>query len=331
MKVFALTFGRPTNASSRYRIYQYIEPLRAEGISLEAAEARSYSDWRRLQEYDLVLLQKQLLGWRKFSQLRKFSRRLAYDLDDAIWLPQRGKHHFFTQIRLWVRIRAQVRTVEFCIAANEVLAAHARREGAARAEVLPMALPADDWPQPEEKPSDSRVVLGWSGAPPNLPYLEKLEPALLKVLDRCPNVEVHVYCGRRPDFQKLPFRHFPFQPGTEAGVIRGFDIGLLPLPDDPFAAAKSPIKALQYFACGLPAVANPVGATRELVRPEETGLWAATEAEWLSALTRLVQSAELRRRLGSNARAFFEQNHTVASVAPRFAALLRSSVPGAQG
>ena len=326
MKVFALTFGRPTNASSFYRVYQYVEPLREHGISLQCAEARTFSNWRSLAEFDLVLLQKQLLGWRKFSQLEKNSRQLAYDLDDAIWLPQKGRHHFLTQLRLWIRIRKQLATVQLCIAANQVLAGHTRRLGARRVEVLPMALPAANWPKPVPRSDGAKVVLGWSGAPPNLAYLERLEPALREVLARHPNAELHVYCGKKPAFTNLPFRHFPFQPGTEAEVIRGFDIGLLPLPDDPFASAKSPIKALQYFACGVPAVATPVGATKELVQSGVTGRWAESEEEWVKGLSELVERAELRWKLGSNARRFFEERHALESVAPRFAEILRGTV-----
>ena len=326
MKVFALTFGRPTNASSFYRVYQYIEPLRAEGIHLECAEARSFSNWQTLAGYDLVLLQKQLLGWRKFALLRKFSRCLAYDLDDAIWLPQKGGHHFVTQLRLWIRIRKQLRTVQLCIAANEVLAAHSRRLGAARVELLPMALPAEKWEQPPSKSIGKKVVIGWSGAPTNLAYLEALEPALGQVLQKFPHAELQVYCGKEPSFRKFPFRHFPFQPGTEPGVVRGFDIGLLPLPTDSFASAKSPIKALQYFASGVPAVATPVGATRELVRPNLNGLWAEDQDQWVQALSNLIENAELRIDLGRQARRFFDQNHTTTQLAPKFANILRTCV-----
>ena len=92
-------------------------------------------------------------------------------------------------------------------------------------------------------------------------------------------------------------------------MVRTFDIGLLPLPDNAFAAGKSPIKALQYAACGIPCVASPVGATCEIVRDGATGLTATTTKEWEQALLRLTDDAALRRQLGSAARALFLQNH----------------------
>jgi glycosyltransferase involved in cell wall biosynthesis len=54
-----------------------------------------------------------------------------------------------------------------------------------------------------------------------------------------------------------------------------FDIGLSPLRDTQFARSKSPLKALEYGALGIPVVAANVEPYASFVRHGETGSCAA--------------------------------------------------------
>src|SRR5256885_2407106 len=87
MRVLALTFGDEHQASSKYRVFQYVEPLAQLGIEVDAQPANSFNDWTRVREYDVVLVQKKLFRSGKVRYLRGNARRLVYDIDDAIWHP----------------------------------------------------------------------------------------------------------------------------------------------------------------------------------------------------------------------------------------------------
>jgi glycosyltransferase involved in cell wall biosynthesis len=113
-------------------------------------------------------------------------------------------------------------------------------------------------------------------------------------------------------------------PGNEPATVASFDIGLLPLPNDPFVRGKSPIKGLQYCACGVAVVANPVGATCELLFNGINSLWVTGEHTWVTTLSRLIGDANLRRQLAANARIFFEQHHDM----PIVFAQLRAALTG---
>ena len=58
----------------------------------------------------------------------------------------------------------------------------------------------------------------------------------------------------------------PWNPATEAEDLWDFDVGIMPLPDEPWARGKCGMKAIQYMAVGVPAVVSPVGANRTIVR-----------------------------------------------------------------
>ena len=75
---------------------------------------------------------------------------------------------------------------------------------------------------------------------------------------------------------------------------------------------------------GLPLVSTEVGATRELVRPEETGLLVppGDEVALAATLDRLISDPELRRSLGANAQRVVRAEFDAAKNASRLVDLL---------
>ncbi len=320
-KILALTFGDRCQASSGFRVYQFAEPLRTAGIELDVEPVARFRDWTRARSYDVVLVQKRLLRTGRIRQLRRDARRLVYDVDDAIWEPHGRRHSWFTRWRTRRRLQRIVRLADQCIAANEVLAAHLRAEGG-RVAVLPMALDERVWQRPPPRPPAATVRVGWAGHPVNLRYLEALEPALREVQRQSPEVEFVVFSGAPPGFRELRCRHLPFASGGEREAVLGFDIGLLPLPGGAFSEGKSPIKGLQYLACGIPCVASPLGATCEMFRSGETALFAEDHGGWIEGILKLVRDPVLRQRLGQQGRGEFEARHTLGALVEPLAGLL---------
>jgi len=309
LKILVLTVGDAHVASTRYRFIQFEESLRAAGVDMRFKPVAGFKDWALAESRDLVVVQKRLMRASWVKRLRRHARRLVFDTDDAIWEPHGKAHSWWTRRRTLHRLRAIAAAADGCTVPNEHLAAFLRPL-ACSVELIPMALDEAEWfPAPERQPGPPRI--GWAGAPPNLAYLTRLGGVLHDIQQARPDTEVVVYCAEKPDFGgKVRFTHRPFTPGTEAEVMRTFDIGLLPLPDDAFAAGKSPIKALQYAACRIPCIASPVGATCETVRHGETGLAATTDGEWKAAILKLLDHSSERIRLGEAARRNFLENHT---------------------
>ena len=321
MRVLALTFGDENQASSKYRVFQYIEPLRQLGIEVDPQPANSFQEWKRVREYDTVLVQKKLFRSGKVRYLRNNARRLIFDIDDAIWHPHGKEHTFFTNLRNRWRLKAIARASDLCICANNVLGEHIRKL-TERLTILPLTLDGKRWQPKTQTPGSSVVRVGWSGHPVNLPYLVAIEPALVQAQAENPQIELTFFCGKAPTFRKLKYRHIRFEPDMETQSIRSFDIGILPLPPGPFAAGKSPIKGLQYMATGIPTILTPLGATGDMFREGETGLFASNNEEWQHAIGSLVRDQELRRRIGTSARAAFEETYELSRIVPLLAAAL---------
>ncbi|MGH9381143.1 MAG: glycosyltransferase [Thermoanaerobaculia bacterium] len=95
-----------------------------------------------------------------------------------------------------------------------------------------------------------------------------------------------------------------------------YDIAVAPLADNEFNRAKSPIKHFDYAICGYAQVLSDAPAYRDVVRHGETGLLAPnTPEDWLAALRELIDDADRRRELGSNAFEDTLAHHTLAAQA----------------
>jgi glycosyltransferase involved in cell wall biosynthesis len=101
------------------------------------------------------------------------------------------------------------------------------------------------------------------------------------------------------------------------------DIGIMPLPDEPWARGKCGYKLIQYMACGLPVIASPVGVNSDIVNDGVNGYLACSEHEWEAAIRRLAASVELRGNMGAHGRQKIVNEYSLHVHGPRLAALLR--------
>ena len=110
---------------------------------------------------------------------------------------------------------------------------------------------------------------------------------------------------------------------------REWDVGLAPLAGTFFESFKTDVKYREYASLRVPAVYSGVSPYTESVTDGTTGLLADNTADaWIGALTRLIESPELRRQLADAAFADVRQHRDLAVTGRRFAALLPPLEPG---
>lgn len=89
-------------------------------------------------------------------------------------------------------------------------------------------------------------------------------------------------------------------------AVAGIGVGIAPLADTKFNAAKSWLKPLEMSACGVPWVASPRAEYRRLYEMG-AGLLADRPRTWYRELKRLRESPALRQELSEAGRAVAEQ------------------------
>lgn len=352
----------PSSAPSvRFRVAQFREPLRARGIEVELLPFMEEAEYRQVYRREVGILRKVWLLFRgmrrRLEEVRKIQddqlalvhRELApigdgrmlaalrhrhiplvFDFDDAVFLPPRGGDPWLALFRRPRQATVRrIRSSRLVLAGNAFLAAFAREVlgSLTLLEVLPTVLDTSHY-----TPGRSGVeqhhglpIVGWIGTYTTLPYLEALYDALRTAAQTVPFhlVVVSNQPPRPPTGVSYEFR--PWSQERELEDLRSFQVGLYPLPDDPWTRGKCGFKALQYMACGVPVLASPVGVLKEIVTHAVTGFHAEEPGEWVQGLATLLRDADLRRRLADAGRQRVVERYSLTAVLPRLEELLRGA------
>ncbi len=305
-----------THVCCRYRILAFRPAVQAAGHTLTVrAFPRDIIARLRLfavaRQFDVVVVQRKLLSLAELVILRRFARKLLFDLDDAVWLRDSYSAKGFHSGKRQRRFQATVRRCDAVIAGNRFLA-DAVRPLNPNVVVIPTCVDPTAYPLAEHARPAGEARLVWVGSSSTLQGLERNREMLDAVGRAVPGVRLAVVCDRFPTFEHLPVDAARWDGATEAAEIAASDIGIGWVPDDPWSRGKCGLKLLQYMAAGLAVVANPVGVQTDIISPGETGLLATTSEEWVNAVHTLANDPHLRRRLGRAGRERVEREYSVA-------------------
>jgi glycosyltransferase involved in cell wall biosynthesis len=326
-RTVAVLSAEPDGPSVRHR-WTALAPHLAEGglvlevFHLPGAGARRAEAIAAAARADLVVLQRRLLRHADFERLRDAVRRLVYDFDDAMPYrdPFRGAQESTARANRFLRTCSAADAV---IAGSEELAALAHMCEPRALFVAPTPVdPSRYGPRPSAREEGEPLRLGWIGSRATLPYLERIAAPLARACAALPPARVLVVADADPDLPGVPFDLEYWSEAGEARALRRMDLGMMPLTDDPWSRGKCAFKLLQYGATGIPSVASPVGANCVVVEDGRTGLLAADDAAWEAALRRLAGDADLRRRMGVEARRSAEERWSPAVLGPPLARFL---------
>lgn len=352
--ILFLTKYSRNGASSRYRTFQYLPWLEQSGIRCQvmplfdeaylvhryqskrgqlrdflSAFLRRFSSIRSASRFDLVVIEYELLPY--FPALPE--RWLGWlgvpyvvDYDDALF------HQYDQHANQWVRrllgqkIARVMHGAHLVTVGNEYLADYAIRAGARRVEIIPTVIDLDRYPLIANKRSQNAVfTIGWIGSPSTAKYLKAIAPALAEVCsDGTGGLRL---IGSGPiELPGVPMEVLSWNEATEVAALQQFDVGIMPLPDEPWARGKCGFKLVQYMACGLPVVASPVGVNREIVEQGVNGFLSTTLEEWVQALHALSDDGGLRSRMSEAGRRKVEERYSLQVTGPRLVALLQSVI-----
>ncbi len=346
LKVLFLTrYGR-LGASSRYRFMQYEEILKVHGVQCDfhpllddqylqnrydggktSLTAFGMSALRRVRrifgakKHDLVVLEGEALPYLPAipeCYLAVTGVPFVVDFDDAIFHYYDRNPAQIIRLILGGKIRSIVRRSACVVAGNNYLADYARQAGAKQIELVPTVVDLEKYTVVPDA-AGSGFSVGWIGSPGSSRYLSLVAPAL-RELGKDSRVRLKLV-GAGNDFHVdgIATELLAWSEDTEVDWMRQFDVGIMPVPDDPWARGKCGLKLIQYMACGLPVIASPVGVNTELVEHGVNGFLASSTQEWIDAFTTLRNDPDLARTMGISGRRKIEKAYTVQVTGPRLA------------
>ena len=304
-----------SEVSCRFRVLQYLPHLKRLGIQADVADLHApvAARWKILRSaaaYDTICIHRAFLSPLELIWLRRTGATYVFDFDDAIMFRDSAHQKFESWQRRW-RFRRMVTDARTVIAGNKYLAGWASRYSE-RVTVIPTAL--DLTAYPERRAACTREpVIGWIGTRINLMYLRAIVPALARLGRKRPDVKLKIVADGVLDIPGVQVTNKRWSLPDEVDDVLSFQVGIMPLPDDPWTRGKCAVKILQYFAAAVPVVCSPVGVNVEVVEHGRSGYFAATEDEWVDRLDELLESEERRRRFGDAGRQMVERRYSIAA------------------
>ncbi len=273
---------------------------------------------------DVVVLVRRLLPAPLLWWLRKKSRHLIFDFDDAVFTrPSGDSRQRLRRFRRIVRLSDQV------FAGNDFLAARARSENA-EVHVIPTSLDVERYRVDVPRPVD-HFDLVWIGSQSTRRYLEPLLPVLETCADSIPELRLKIVADFELESSKLTILNQPWSAGTEAAELASAHVGIAPMQDTPWTRGKCALKILQYMAAGLPVITSPAGVNREVIENGRNGYLADSPQDWQTAITALAADPRLGRRLGEQGRLDVQEKFDRARVFAKILARLKAATAGYVG
>ncbi len=314
--------SRMEKPSARLRILAYLPFLKEQGFHCEIFEA-SRSFWGRMtlsfrvRQFDVCVIQKKLLKPLEIELLRKAAKKLIFDFDDAIIFNDEGGEKKSSL----AAFEKTIRNADLVLCGNPYLKSLASQWNS-RLLILPT--PVDTTlVKPREPGLSPLPCIGWLGSKSTFSYFAGEEKAWLEIMGK-EKVRFKVISSDFPALS-LKYEHCLWQKDLEYELLKTFDIGLMPLPDNPFTRGKCAYKILQYQATGVPAIASPVGYNAGVIEHRKTGLLVSPDFSWGDAVRALIHDPALYREISMNARTAVEKTHCFHRLKHRFLEALRSA------
>ncbi len=361
MKVlFIVPYPLGVAPSQRFRFEQYFSIAAAAGIEITVSPFWSPAGWGSLYKkgrslskagallsglgrrtvlvwkargYDRVFIHREalplgppLLEWWIARILRK---KIIFDFDDAIWLPNTSKENAIVSSLKWHSKTGSICKWSHKVSCgNAYLAEYAKRFNPSVV-INPSTVDTENLHNAalrRKRETNETITIGWTGSHSTVKYLSFLEPILRRLADAHPSLRIAVVADKAPPFEIAGMTFIPWNKNSEIEDLLTFDIGVMPLSDDAWSRGKCGFKALQYMALGITPVISPVGVNLEIVDDGVNGYLCTSEAEWEERLTRLIQTPELRASMGTRARQKIIDRYSVISNSSTFLSLFGSSI-----
>ncbi len=348
MKVLALVPSESDlNPGQRYRIEQWEPLLRERGVDIVysafsfpalsdilyrpgyklrkamlmmVAYARQSRSVVRAHRFDLVYIFREaalfgpgtietLIAWQGIP--------LVYDFDDAIFVPYKSpSNSYMSYLKFFGKTAGICRRAQQVIVGNRHLREYAIQHNA-EVTIVPSTIDTEKYhPELRRNKGDGVPVIGWTGSYSTLQHLQRAFPALTRLAKRH-RFRLVVVGTEAPEIAGVDVEFRRWSSETEVQDLADIDVGIMPLPDDPWSRGKCGLKALQYMALGIPPVVSPVGANTEIINDGVNGFLAEDGDQWVNRLSSLIKNSKLREQLGREARQTVEERYSARVAAPR--------------
>ena len=229
------------------------------------------------------------------------SKKLIYDIDDLIFL---GHSSDANKKSKFLKGKAKaiflMKHADHVITCTPMLDEFVRTYNQNTTDIS-STIDTDAYKTKDDYSIKGKIILGWSGSHSTSKFLLLLKNMLLS-LHQDIDFELLVIGDKNFNMEGINVRTLAWNADTEVTDLSQIDIGLYPLPDEPWVYGKSGLKALQYMALGTPTIATAIGANFRVIENEKNGFLVKNDEEWKTRILELAMNIELRKKIGMQGR-----------------------------
>jgi glycosyltransferase involved in cell wall biosynthesis len=278
----------------------------------------------RISKFDYVFIHREAapLGppLIEFLIAKVLCKKIIYDFDDAIWLPNFSESNkFFSFIKWYSNSKVLCKWAYKVSCGNDYLCNFAAQFNQ-NVVYNPTTIDTENYHNKISNQNKKKFVIGWTGSHSTTRYLNEIVE-VLKKLEGKYDFELQVIADIPPTLNLKSFKFIKWKKEDEIDDLLSFNIGIMPLKDDLWAAGKCGFKALQYMALGIPALVSPVGVNTKIVDDGVNGFICKTPQDWESAIEKLMQDHALLIEMAQNTRKKIIAEYSVISNTNNFLAL----------
>lgn len=255
--------------------------------------------------------------------VRKRAKRLIYDIDDLIYLRNtKSKAH---PLVTWIKGRKKplylMKHADHVITCTPYLDEFVRKFNNHTTDISSTVDTDSRYKVVNGYSNNKKITIGWSGSVSTAKYFYLLAD-VFKRLSKTHQFKIVVMGDPQLSIPGLEIEALSWTEKDEIKTLQRFDIGVYPLPNEEWVYGKSGLKAIQYMALGIPTVATGIGANFRVMENNVSGFLVQTEDEWVEALAKLIDDAELRRRIGTEARKRVENLFSIKANKEKYLAII---------
>ena len=351
--LFLVNHRKNRSPSQRFRFEQYLDYFNENGYDYELATLLNEQDdklfyskgnWvrklflviqsfrkrlkdvKRTDRFDIVFIQREafFIGTTYFEKkLSRLPVKVIFDFDDSIWLPNVSLGNKKLQ---WLKnsnkTKALIGLADFTIVGNQYLGDYAKQFNK-HVQIIPTTIDTEYHKNKAHEKSNTPICIGWTGTATTIKHFEMVIPVLIKLKERYNNQIYFKVIGENEyTNEDLEIKGTQWSLNTEIEDLSEIDIGIMPLPNDQWTQGKCGFKGLQYMSLEIPTIMSPVGVNTEIIENGVNGFLAKTEEEWLTTISMLIESSELRSSIGAAGRKTIIKNYSVEANKQKYLDLL---------
>jgi glycosyltransferase involved in cell wall biosynthesis len=352
MKIlFVVPYPTGKAPSQRFRFEQYYRLLESKGIHFDIKPFLSEAVWEilykpgkfhlkafgifsgllkrfvllfNLKSFDYIFIHREATpigpAFFEFIAARLLRKKIIYDFDDAIWIPNYSEaNSFFSFLKGYKNVKHICGYAAKVSCGNAYLCEFARNYNA-HVVYNPTTIDTHTYHNRINEHKQEKPVIGWTGSHSTIRYIGEILPVLRK-LEKEFDFTFKVISDLKPDIELQSLEYCKWNKTTEIEDLVTFNIGIMPLKDDKWANGKCGFKALQYMALGIPALVSPVGVNSRIVDHGINGYVCHSDDDWETALRELLADRQRLIEMGKRTREKIEQHFSVQSNSTNFLAL----------